>query len=376
MRALFITWAWDSHLQPMVPFAWALRAAGHEVLVASHPSFAKTITAAGLAALPVGEDLDVRGLMREAHRQFSPDESAIRHSGERANAVAIQSTNAMAKDTFCFAQHWRPDVVVYEPMAYLGPWLAAELDVPALRLLWAADYMASIADKLEAKGLGTRQELFGKQAFGDVTLDPCPPRLRTRDELVRRPMRYVAYNGPAVMPQWLTDPPARPRIVVTWGRSHHYLGWDDAFRAPAVVRALAGRDVEVVVAVLDEQRERFGELPGNVVHLGPVALNLVTRDCAGIIHQGGAGATMTAVSAGVPQLIIGSAADAIVNARLVEAAGAGRYEPPDLDDAGLTRVVNSFLDDLPDLQAGAAELHREHRAMPSPVEVAAQLEPD
>jgi hypothetical protein len=350
--------------------------------VASHPFFKDTITNAGLPALPVGEDVDVRGLMSEAHRRSSLDPADIRHRGEQAVATATTSAVAMAEDTFRFARDWRPDVVVYEPMAFLGPGLAAELDVPALRLLWATDFVASIADVPEADdamlgGLGSRQQLVDNMAFGDVTLDPCPPRLRTDDDLVRRPMRYVPYNGPAVMPRWLAGPPARPRVVVTWGGSLHYLGWEDAFLAPRIVRALAGQDVEVVVAVLDEQRDRFGDLPDNVVHIGPIALNLLSGDCAGIIHQGGAATTMTAVSCGWPQLIFPWAADAIVNARLVSRSGSGRYElPVDLDDAGLSRAVHRFVADLPRLRAGADELHREHRMLPSPVDVANRLEPD
>jgi UDP:flavonoid glycosyltransferase YjiC (YdhE family) len=382
MRALFLSWAWGSHLQPMVPFGWALRAAGHEVLVASHPFFAGTITRAGLPALPVGDDVDVRGLMAAAHRRSSLDRSAIRHRGEMAVATATTSAVAMAKDTYRFARDWRPDFVVFEPMAFLGPGLAADLDVPALRLLWATDFVASIADVGVADdavlgGLGTRHELTGHRAFGDVTLDPCPPRLRTADGLARRPMRYVPYNGPAVLPGWLRTPPSRPRVVVTWGGSLHYLDWRNAFLAPRIVRALAGYDVEVVVAVLDEQRDRFTDLPGNVVHVGPVALHLLLGDCAAVIHQGGAATTMTAMSAGVPQLIFPWAADAIVNARYISAAGAGRYTlPADLDDAALAGAVRDFLDDLPGRQAAAAELHREHLALPSPVEVAAGIERD
>ena len=41
---------------PMVPLAWALRAAGHDVRVAVQPSFAATVTSAGLTAVPVGRD--------------------------------------------------------------------------------------------------------------------------------------------------------------------------------------------------------------------------------------------------------------------------------------------------------------------------------
>nr|WP_181726596.1 hypothetical protein [Micromonospora provocatoris] len=52
------TWGWRSHFYSLVPLGWALQAAGHEVRVASHPSMAATISTAGLAAVPLGEDVD------------------------------------------------------------------------------------------------------------------------------------------------------------------------------------------------------------------------------------------------------------------------------------------------------------------------------
>ena len=52
------TWGWRSHFYCLAPLGWALQAAGHEVRVASQPSMAPTITAAGLAAVPLGADLD------------------------------------------------------------------------------------------------------------------------------------------------------------------------------------------------------------------------------------------------------------------------------------------------------------------------------
>ena len=58
MRVLVTSWGWRSHFYPLVPLAWALRSAGHEVLVASQPAMIEVITGAGLPAVAVGEDLD------------------------------------------------------------------------------------------------------------------------------------------------------------------------------------------------------------------------------------------------------------------------------------------------------------------------------
>ena len=58
LRILMSTWGWRSHFYGLVPLGWALQAAGHEVRVASHPALVPAITAAGLAAVPLGADLD------------------------------------------------------------------------------------------------------------------------------------------------------------------------------------------------------------------------------------------------------------------------------------------------------------------------------
>ena len=64
MRIVFTSWAWTSHLYPMVPTAWAARAAGHEVLVVTPPALVRTTLRAGLPALAVGTDYDIAPVMR------------------------------------------------------------------------------------------------------------------------------------------------------------------------------------------------------------------------------------------------------------------------------------------------------------------------
>ena len=58
MRILMCSWGWRSHFYGLVPLGWAFQAAGHQVRVASHPSLTGAISSAGLAAVPMGDDLD------------------------------------------------------------------------------------------------------------------------------------------------------------------------------------------------------------------------------------------------------------------------------------------------------------------------------
>ncbi|MFF7755562.1 glycosyltransferase [Streptomyces sp. NPDC007971] len=384
MRALFITWAWNTHFYPMVPLGHALRAAGHEVMVASQPSFTSTITDAGLPALPVGPDIDMQGRITAAYRNWRP--TAPAHGaqgtskaprGRRTYQLAADCAEAMADEAMDFAHSWQPDVVVYEPMALLGPLMAAHLGVPAMRLLWGIDFSRAITllgDELFG-GLAERLGVDEFAPLGDVTLDSCPPRLQVpADDVTRQPLRYVPYNGPARLPAVLHRRPDRPRIAVTWGKTLLPIGLHDATLGPRIVRALGRHDVDVVVATSADQRQHYTALPDNVSHVGPVPLDLLLPGCAAIIHHGGGGTTMTAMSHGVPQLLFPWIPDGVVTARQLQATGSGRHlQPQDLDDTALTDALDAFLADLPTYQDHAGRLGRENRALPTPSEVATLL---
>src|SRR5688572_28667204 len=68
MRVLFTTWAWPAHYLPMVPLAWALRAAGHEVRMASQPELLPVMRESGLPSTVVGHDVDIAAAYREGAR--------------------------------------------------------------------------------------------------------------------------------------------------------------------------------------------------------------------------------------------------------------------------------------------------------------------
>ena len=398
MRVLFVTWAWGSHFNPMVPLGWALRSAGHEVMVASHPAFAPTITAAGLPALPAGEHRDLGEILQDTltrsgwyanrHRRRRPgrqvqpdgtdrDSGSAMRRGITVLRIAADSAEAMADDTVRFADRWQPDAVVYEPFGLLGPLLAARLDVPAARLLWTVDFLSTIGD-VEQELLGDLATRIGAtriNALGDVTLDPWPVPWPASHGSRRQPMRYVPYNGPAAEPAWLRRPKRRPRICVTWGTSLAGLGLNDDLLAPAVVHALGRHDVETVVAVVDSQRALFGVLPGNVVHIGRVPLDQLLPSCDAIVHQGGGGTTMTAVKNGLPQFVLPTLPDTTFNAEHVAGTGAGTYLP----DAGtqtemLSARLDEFLAGLDGYREKAAQLQADHLAMPGPAEVVPMLE--
>jgi UDP:flavonoid glycosyltransferase YjiC (YdhE family) len=380
MRVLFTTWAWSSHYFPMVPFAWACRCAGHEVIVASQPALTETIVASGLPAVPVGSDTDLAAMFkRDAEEARGPRVS-------RAFGMFASIAEAMAGDLVEFAARWRPDVIVYDPITFAGPIAAAALGVSSVRHLWGPDFTSPGAsgpssagpssggppDMAPLAGLLARFGLDHVDLRGTVTVDPCPPSMQVLSDVRRRFMRYVPYNGPGIMPRWSRG--GSGHLCVTWGTSTSRLVADGGFLPAEVIEAVSGQGAPVIVAITASQRHLLGELPAGVVVAESVPLHLLLPACAAVIHQGGAGTTLTSAAHGLPQLVIPQLADQTFNAQRVAVTGAGRYLPRAEVSVASVREQLAALFDGPGHRDAARELRREIEDQPSPATLAGTLE--
>jgi UDP:flavonoid glycosyltransferase YjiC (YdhE family) len=374
MRVLFTSWAAGGHFAPLVPMGWALRAAGHEVFVACHPRDSAPIIQCGLAALPLGRDLDTFDLLRSGRAGRGGEPAPRGYAGMVATALRV--AEHLAGDLLAFSRTWRPDLVLFEPASLIGPLVAQVLGIPAVRQLWCCDFTAPVTGfPASVRGeLPARLGVTELRTAGDLTLDPCPPRLQVLDDLPRQPIRYLPYNGPAVIPGWLREPPARARLCLSWGTSLHGLDPRLMLHVPAVVSALGELDAEIVVAVTEAQRPLFTELPGNVRWVGSVPLHLLLPSCDAIVHQGGGGTLMTAATYGVPQVVVPSIRDQVFNAQYVAASGCGIHIPggPDADLAGLVSGIVEVLGD-PGYREAARLLRAECASRPTPAQVVPEL---
>ncbi|HEY2694585.1 MAG TPA: nucleotide disphospho-sugar-binding domain-containing protein, partial [Pseudonocardiaceae bacterium] len=89
----------------------------------------------------------------------------------------------------------------------------------------------------------------------------------------------------------------------------------------------------------------------------------------GVVHHGGAGTTMTAVAAGIPQLVLPQGADQFLNADAVARASAGAVvTAQDLDAARLTDLLTGTAK-----RTAAAKLADELASQPSPADVVPTL---
>jgi len=374
-------WAWNTLYFPLVPLTWSLRAAGHEVVVATQPGTADAVRRSGLPVAVVGEEFDAGALMGGFLRRLAEEEGAdpvewreMRRFGPRNCWLGVAAARAMTGGLLEFARAWRPDVIVYEASTYAGPIVADLLGVPAVRHTYGIDFAGLFRD-FEADALAGLCAEFGlgeAKSLDAPSIDPCPPSVQIDSQAARFPMRYVPYNGPGVLPGWLTEPRRRKRVCVSWGMSSGRFD-PKLVMTGKVVRAIAGLDVDVVAAVSAADREKLGELPPNVRVVSGLPFHALFGQCDLVVSQGGLGTVMTAVAAGLPHLVLPQISDTMLNARMLKAAGsADLLLPSEWTDDTLAGTAAQMLAD-PAYPEAAARLRDEMHALPTPNEMAGSL---
>ena len=158
MRVLLAAPSSPARLHNLVPLAWALRTAGHDVKISGRNSFLDEILSTGCVAVDLGNDEDTE------------------------SAALVE-----------FAKLWRPEVVVSDARAPAGTAAARAVEAVAVRLLGPLDEPDNTAD---------------------TTFDTVPPSLRTAGTQARA-VRHVPYFGPAVVPNWLRRKARRSRVLLS-----------------------------------------------------------------------------------------------------------------------------------------------------------------
>ena len=267
----------------------------------------------------------------------------------------------MADGVVALADRVRPDLVVHEPLAVAGAEAAARRGVPAVlvegNLFDARELLAAAAATYgPARGLA---DLPGPAEV----LGTAPPSVV--GERSGRPMRFVPVAPERAFNAAYAEPGDRPRLLVS--RSTVADPRRDRLMT-AVVAAAAGADLDVVLVRPDRWVTRRPLQP-NVRTTDWLPFPEVFPAAAGVVHHGGAGTVLTALAAGLPQLVVRGAGDRRVNADLVAARGAGLAA--DLDE--LRRPLLDRLVDDPGLRTSAAEVAAEMAAMPHPAELVPRL---
>jgi glycosyltransferase (activator-dependent family) len=430
MKVLFTTYPEKTHLLTMVPLAWALRTAGHEVRFAVQPHFTDAVTQAGLTAVPVGDKRDLWDIMLEDPTWISTGLSGIPIPYDAAEWRPSEvtwsylydgyerhvrrwhqvSNDPMIPDLVAFARSWQPDLVLWEPTTYAGALAAEACGAAHARLLFSIDTFGVTrehfvrlgagqpgsagqpdgarrdgagqpdgADPL-AEWLGPCAREYGVEfgehlVTGQFTIELLPESLRLRADGLRYvPMRYLPYGGVSTVPQWLWARPERPRVALTLGLSMFEHGGGYAMDLQDVLNTVSVLDIELVVTVADVVRKHLRRIPDNVRLLDYVPLAALAPTCSAIIHHAGFGTLATSTLAGVPQAMVTFDSDGPALARRVAAQGAGiAVHVLQATGAVLRDRVERLLEE-PRFAAAANRLRAEMLAMPSPNDVVAELE--
>ncbi|GHH29044.1 nucleotide disphospho-sugar-binding domain-containing protein [Streptomyces rubradiris] len=406
MRVLFCAFPATAHVHPLVPLAWALQNAGHEVRVAIHPGAAHLVTEAGLAPVPVGaaltevmewndnfEKLDT--LTDFLSVDEAPGDGWVRKWAGMTRMLA--GFTPMLDDLVGFCRTWQPDLVLWDPFCVPAAVAATVTGAAQARFLWGQDNIgwlharsrerlaqrdagpeedpvtALMQPMLEPYGLAYCEELL----LGQWSIDPVPAPLRLPVDLSYEPIRRVPYNGNRTPPAWVHERPARPRVCLSLGMGGRgrQLFREAGISFADMVAGLAELDIELVTTLHAEQLATVREVPENVRLVEYVPLNYLLPNCSALIHHGGGGTFAAAVTHRVPQLVTplpmwGEAR----TARYVADSGAGlMLEPREITVEVLREQVRRLVAE-PSFQAGADQLHTQMRSMPGPDEVVRRLE--
>ncbi|MFI6039307.1 activator-dependent family glycosyltransferase [Streptomyces sp. NPDC051315] len=423
LRVLFVTGPWNSHLYQMVPLAWALQSAGHEVRVASEPEFVDSITEAGLTAVSVGPDetlqqrlLRVRGesapTMAPEVPPFLTDTLYEMGDGERdglpweqiawlLDTVVVPGmwlvNDEMVDDLVTFCRSWEPDLVLCDVIVHAGAVAADVVGAAHARMVcWLDLFLRIRHDFLRAQEENPALEgrdlvrdwyegwarKFGREfseelVTGQFAVNVMPERWRLEPHERTLSMGYIPYNGRSVVPSWLYDPPRTPRVVMTFGISK--VPWIDmpgmtVDHVQETLDAVADLDIELIITLSAEERGQLRSIPDNTRIVEFVPLNVVLPTCSAVIHHGGAGCFNGAMVHGIPQLIVEGSVDAVAKRGVLRETGAGlslalnELTGPHVREC-LTRLIEED-----GFREGAERLRQESLAQPAPTEFVAALE--
>lgn len=384
MRILVTTTPVSTHFMPLVPLLWALRSAGHHLVVVGQPDVQQVVQAHGLSGVSIGAPFDVEAMLRDGLGPGQrPVQARPRLAGQPMAPYAkvwMDHARGMLADYLSFARGYRPDLIVSDHLEYTALLLAGVLRVPVVQHRWGVDPISTPARPVAEESLRDLCVASGLTGLPvpELLLDPCPPSLQVPDADPGTPIRCVPSNGGGGLPAWLRDErdgsPDR-RVVVSLGVRTLVLNGISHMRQ--VLHAFDGLpDVTALATVGRGHRDEIGPVPHNVRMIDPMPLHLLFERCAAVIHHGGAGSAMTATAFGLPQVVLPQLADTFTTGDRLAAVGAGitvedgaRQDDPQVVAAAVAAVLAE-----PGYAKAAGELAAEMARMPSPARLAQDLE--
>lgn len=391
-KFLFTVWPYPGHVHPNVAIAHALGARGHETAFYTGGSIQPALEREGFRCFPFQQvdEAQVQDIV------LALDALSLQWWKPRQRKALLRewllgTIDGQLADLRAVLRDWRPDAIVCDPamwgpllvlhetarvplavMSYVaacmlpgpeGPVLGVPLRAPrgasgrmgrsllrALADVVAADVRQS-AEELRARHglppISTSVTAFAGQM--PLYLVPSTPAYDRQRSDLPKSVRYVGpchWDKPRATapPVWLSDLSGdRPLVYVTEGTMHS----KRALLLRAALRGLASLPIQVVAttgAHRDPASLDLGEIPSNarVERFVPHSDLFPRTDV--VVTTGGTGTVLSALSAGIPVVIVPTAWDQPENAWRVVEAGAGiRLSPrrctPERVRAAVDRVL-------------------------------------
>ncbi|EME57632.1 glycosyltransferase [Amycolatopsis decaplanina] len=369
MRVLFSTAPLYGHFFPLVPFAWAWRSAGHEVLVSTTRDFADTVISAGLPPVVTATDIGRDDYARSAVRSstLSDVDTAIRASGRGWGELAGRMIGNMIEAV----DRCEPDLVISEPCEFAGRIAATQAGIPWIKHNWglAVSPLFDIGAEERLPEYRAVEGLAPAQPPAEV-IYTCPASVQHPGVSDGLTMRYLPYSGTAILPDWVLSVPRKPRACVTFGSLlPRYGGTGPRRLIPELIDELRELGMEVVLAVDERNLGSYETSQAGVLHAGWLPLDQVLPRCDLVVHHGGSGTAMTASTCGVPQLILPQATDQFGTADRLAARGVALRLAPDETSGTAVRDALRTLIFEPAFAAEARTLADEYARLVDPASV-------
>ncbi|MET7695810.1 glycosyltransferase [Streptomyces sp. NPDC005483] len=371
MRILFSSTPQHGHLLPVFPLARAFRDRGDEVAVITSASFGPLFAAEGITLLPVGPEIPV--LLAEAARLAGVDDPTVPDPAVAAELFAGARIDLTADEAVAAAREFGPDLIVAEATDYVGPLVAATLNVPYAKLAFGPLIPAQFTNAFDAVAERRYKARDLTMTAPTWYLDPCPEALQSPDWQApegRLPLRPEAHRGAETSDNSATTRATggpRPKVLLSFG-TH--------FAAPQVLRpiidALAPKADLVVTLGLTATAADYGDELDHVELVGFTPLTELLDGIDLVVTHGGAGTTLGTLSRGLPLVVVPQGADQFIQAGAVADSRTGVAVMPPASADAVAEAVTEVLDNAA-YRTHAQGVAEQISAMPSPREVADQL---
>jgi len=376
VRILFSSLGSHGHTYPLLPLATAAREQGHDVLYAVDAGFHEPLRKLGFTVVDAGISI------WEAFSQANSLHGTPEFKREMLRQTAVDAFGSVlprkyVEDLTPALERDKPDLVVFEIINPGAGIAARQAGIPTVchgfgkvdEMMVPPPMVGLLLEYLNELGITVPDgQHYG---LGSPYLDIFPPSLQDLEHLKdidRIPMRPVPFAEPAELPDWVSEH-RKPLVYLTFGT---------AFAGTELIRTavagLAHLDAEILVATGPQvEPSTVADVPANVHVMPwvPQADLLAHADL--VVHHGGSGTTVSAMTSGLPQLVLPQGADQFRNADTVAEAGLGtQLVGEQFTSDAVHEAAQKLLGD-DDVRRAVAGIAAEIAAMPHPDEIVPKL---